>query len=116
MCASIGETMTTSARPPVSDRTGLARKDAGDDKTQTALPSDKESWEREQVRQIRKQMVGAAAPAAREAAAPIRAMARIVREVESECRRQGMSEAAIAAEIQNRSIGDVDVRNIRECE
>lgn len=115
-CASPGEIMTTTARQSVSDRTETVRKDANEVKAQPAPLSDKEMNEREQVRQIRKRIVDTAAPAAREAAAPIRAMARIVREVEAECRRQGISEVAIAAEVQNRSIGDVDVRLIRECE
>ncbi len=107
--------MTSPARRPAA-QPSVARKDASDGKPQPILRATNQQAEREQVRTIRNQIVAVAAPAAREAAAPIRAMARIVREVEAECRRLGISEAAIFSEVQNRSIGDVDVRFIRERE
>ncbi len=107
--------MTSSARRPAA-QPPIAHKDAGNGKPRPILRASNEQAEREQVRAIRNHIVAIAAPAAREAAAPIRAMARIVREVEAECRRLGISEAAIASEVQNRSIGDVDVRFIRERE
>ncbi len=108
--------MTSSTRPPTAQPPGIAPKDIGNGKPEPSPLTTNEMAEREQVRAIRSRIVSSAAPAAREASAPIRAMARIVREVEAECRRLGISEAAIAAEVQNRSIGDVDVRYIRERE
>jgi len=43
-------------------------------------------------------------------------MARIVRELEQECRQCGISEEVIAAEIVNRTIGDIDLRRVIEYE
>ncbi|MGW0226357.1 pyridoxal phosphate-dependent aminotransferase [Streptomyces tendae] len=50
------------------------------------------------------------------AGSPLLAMARIVREVEGECRARGLDERAVRAEIANRTIGDVDLRLVTECE
>ncbi|MFJ6650484.1 pyridoxal phosphate-dependent aminotransferase [Streptomyces sp. NPDC091290] len=46
----------------------------------------------------------------------IRVMARIVQDLERDCAERQFSEAAIRLEIVNRTIGDVDVRRITECE
>ncbi|MFD7080188.1 pyridoxal phosphate-dependent aminotransferase [Streptomyces sp. NPDC059918] len=47
---------------------------------------------------------------------PMRVMARIVQDLERECAARGFSETAIRREIVNRTIGDVSVRLITECE
>lgn len=47
---------------------------------------------------------------------PIRAMARIVQELERECADRRLDPAATRLEIVNRTIGDVNVRLITECE
>ena len=47
---------------------------------------------------------------------PIRVMARIVAELERECADRDLDPEAIRLEIVNRTIGDVDVRRITECE
>ncbi len=109
--------MSNSTRPPVTASLGIARNGASDDKpAPQSIAPPPETDQRAQVRAIRNRVVAAGAEAARQTPAPIRGMARLVREVVDECRRQGLSEAAIAAEVQNRSIGDVDVRLIRERE
>ena len=46
---------------------------------------------------------------------PIRVMARIAAAVEAECRARGLDERAIAAEVMNRTIGDVNARQMIEC-
>lgn len=45
-------------------------------------------------------------------AAPIRLMARMVKELEAECRERGYPREIFASEIVNRTIGDVDLRSI----
>ncbi len=54
----------------------------------------------------------------REASAepPIRVMARIVQDLERECVERKFDQRAIRLEIVNRTIGDVDLRSITECE
>jgi aspartate/methionine/tyrosine aminotransferase len=47
---------------------------------------------------------------------PIRVMARIVQELERECARRQFDEAAVRGEIVNRTIGDVNLRLVTECE
>jgi aspartate/methionine/tyrosine aminotransferase len=45
-------------------------------------------------------------------AAPIRVMAKMVREVQEQCRTLGLPEELVASEIVNRTIGDVDLRQV----
>lgn len=45
-------------------------------------------------------------------AAPIRLMARMVKEIEAECRERGYPQEIITTEVVNRTIGDVDLRRI----
>ena len=47
---------------------------------------------------------------------PIRAMVRIVKTLAQECAERGFAPEAIQQEIINRTIGDIDVRRITECE
>jgi aspartate/methionine/tyrosine aminotransferase len=47
---------------------------------------------------------------------PIRVMARLVAELEQECRQRGIAEEIIRSEIVNRTIGDVNLRLVTECE
>jgi aspartate/methionine/tyrosine aminotransferase len=49
-------------------------------------------------------------------AAPIRVMARMVLELEQECRARRFAEVVISSEIVNRTIGDVDLRRVVERE
>src|SRR5438067_12316820 len=48
------------------------------------------------------------------AASPIRTMARMVREIETEARKAGISPEVIARMVVDRTIGDVNVRKITE--
>lgn len=47
---------------------------------------------------------------------PIRIMARVVQDIERECIQRNIDKAAIRLELVNRTIGDVNVRFITECE
>jgi aspartate/methionine/tyrosine aminotransferase len=53
-------------------------------------------------------------PLVEQGAAPIRVMARMVQEIERECRAQGIAEDIISSGIVNRTIGDVDLRRVVE--
>ncbi|KOX08888.1 pyridoxal phosphate-dependent aminotransferase [Nocardiopsis sp. NRRL B-16309] len=47
---------------------------------------------------------------------PIRIMARIVQDLERDCARRGLHPAAIRQGVVNRTIGDIDLRRVSECE
>src|SRR5579875_1080942 len=68
------------------------------------------------LRQLRSELLRLYRPHIQEGAGPIRVMARIVDELERECRKRNMAEAVIQSEIVNRTIGDVNLRLITECE
>jgi aspartate/methionine/tyrosine aminotransferase len=66
------------------------------------------------IRQLRKEAVARYRPIFETTSSPIRAMARMVREVQDQARKLGVPEHIIAREIVNRTIGDVNVRTITE--
>lgn len=68
------------------------------------------------VQKLRRQLLDHYRPVLQEGAGPIRVMARMVAELEKECREHGISEEVMQAEIVNRTIGDVDLRRVTECE
>ncbi|HEV2582506.1 MAG TPA: pyridoxal phosphate-dependent aminotransferase [Ktedonobacteraceae bacterium] len=76
------------------------------------LPSD----QIEQVRALRSEVVARYRPHILEGPGPIRIMARLVAELEQLCREHAISDEVIQASIVNRTIGDVDLRRVTECE
>ncbi len=68
------------------------------------------------LRQLRHELIDRYRPHIHEGAGPIRVMARIVAELERECRRLHISEEVMRTEIVNRTIGDVNLRLVTECE
>src|SRR6266496_2688650 len=68
------------------------------------------------VRQLRKDLLLRYQPILRHSAGPIRVMARMVAELEKQCRELNIAEEVIQAELVNRTIGDVNLRKITECE
>jgi aspartate/methionine/tyrosine aminotransferase len=66
------------------------------------------------IRRLRSDSTARWRPAFQVATSPIRMMARMVREVQDEARKLGISEEIISQEIVNRTIGDVNVRLITE--
>ena len=68
------------------------------------------------LRQLRHELIVRYRPHIYEGAGPIRVMARIVAELERECRKLNISEEVMRTEIVNRTIGDVNLRLITECE
>lgn len=66
------------------------------------------------VARARKSAVSRYRPGFMTTASPIRTMARMVREVQTECLKAGVSPQVLAREVVNRTIGDVNVRLITE--
>jgi aspartate/methionine/tyrosine aminotransferase len=68
--------------------------------------------ERDQIAHLRYAASEAARPKVKAGAAPIRVMARMVADLEAQCRELAIAPEVAAGEIINRTIGDVDVRRI----
>ncbi len=76
-----------------------------------ATPST-EAAQRAAIARMRDEACERARPLVMAGGAPIRVMARMVSEVVTACREQGIPETIIDSEIVNRTIGDIDVRRI----
>ena len=68
------------------------------------------------VRQLRRDLLRQSQFTIQQSASPIRVMARMVAELEKQCRELNIAEEVLRSEIVNRTIGDVDLRRITECE
>ncbi len=68
------------------------------------------------LRKLRQQLLTRYRPIIQQGAGPIRVMARMVAELERHCRELNISEEVMETEIVNRTIGDVDLRRVTECE
>jgi aspartate/methionine/tyrosine aminotransferase len=68
------------------------------------------------VRQLRRDLVHLSRSTIQHSASPIRVMARMVAELEKQCRKLNIAEEVLQSEIVNRTIGDVDLRRITEYE
>lgn len=68
------------------------------------------------LQQIRQELIQHYRPVLQQGAGAIRVMARLVNELETRCRELHISPTVMQAEITNRTIGDVNVRLITECE
>ena len=68
------------------------------------------------VRQLRQDLLLRSRSTIQQSASPIRVMARMVAELEKQCRELNIAEEVIQSEIVNRTIGDVDLRKVTECE
>jgi aspartate/methionine/tyrosine aminotransferase len=68
------------------------------------------------LRQLRHELLVRYRPLLMKGAGPIRVMARVVAELEQQCRARHIAEEVIQSEIVNRTIGDINLRLITECE
>ncbi len=68
------------------------------------------------VRRIRSDLLHQSLSIIQQSPSPIRVMARMVAELERQCRALNITEEVLQSEIVNRTIGDVDLRRITECE
>ncbi len=68
------------------------------------------------LRQIRQELIARYRPIIQQGANPIRVMARLVSELEGRCRELHIAPEIMRSEIMNRTIGDVNLRLITECE
>jgi aspartate/methionine/tyrosine aminotransferase len=72
--------------------------------------------QRTTLRQLRQELIQRYRPMLQERVGSIRVMARLVNELESVCRERHIAPEIIRSEIVNRTIGDINVRLITECE
>lgn len=68
------------------------------------------------LRLLRHQLLLQYRPILQQGAGPIRVMARMVAQLQQQCRDLGVSEEVMQTEIVNRTIGDVNLRLVTECE
>src|SRR5437870_8938302 len=68
------------------------------------------------VRRLRRDLLLRSRSIIEQSPSPIRVMARLVAELEKQCRELNIAEEVLRSEIVNRTIGDVDLRRITECE
>ena len=68
------------------------------------------------VRKLRSELLQRSRSSIQQNPSPIRVMARMVAELEKQCRELHIAEEVLQTEIVNRTIGDVDLRKITECE
>src|SRR5260370_39041587 len=68
------------------------------------------------LRQLRHELLLQYRPILQQGAGPIRVMARMVAELERRCRELHITEEVMQGEIVNRTIGDVNLRLVTECE
>src|SRR5437588_4158298 len=83
------------------------------DSSMTPLPL---IQQHQQLQQLRHELLLKYRPVLQQGAGPIRVMARMVAELQQRCHEVHISEEVMQTEIVNRTIGDVDVRQIVECE
>ncbi len=67
------------------------------------------------LRQLRREVIERYRPHLQDGPGPIRMMARVVGDLERECRAHHIDESIIRSEIVNRTIGDIDLRKVTEC-
>lgn len=68
------------------------------------------------LRQLRQELIARYRPILQQGAGPIRVMASLVNELERRCRELHIAPEMMRSEIMNRTIGDVNLRLITECE
>jgi aspartate/methionine/tyrosine aminotransferase len=72
--------------------------------------------QRNELRHLRHKLLLQYRPTLQQGAGPIRVMARMVSELERQCHELNIAEEIIQSEIVNRTIGDVNLRLVTECE
>jgi aspartate/methionine/tyrosine aminotransferase len=82
----------------------------------SSIPSSPLQEQHTLLRRLRQELIARYRPVIQQGAGPIRVMARLVNELESRCRELHISPEVMSSEIVNRTIGDVNVRLITECE
>ncbi len=68
------------------------------------------------VKRLRSELLQRSQSTIQQNPSPIRVMARMVAELEKQCRKLNIAEEVLQSEIVNRTIGDVDLRKVTECE
>src|SRR6266550_1089586 len=68
------------------------------------------------LQQLRHQLLLHYRPTLQQGAGPIRVMARMAAELERQCQEQGIAPEIVQSELVNRTIGDINLRLVTECE
>ena len=82
----------------------------------TTLPHSTPQEQYTLLRRLRHEVIERYRPHLQDGPGPIRMMARVVTDLERECRTHHIDESIIRSEIVNRTIGDIDLRQVTECE
>src|SRR5260370_29683775 len=72
--------------------------------------------QRNKLRFLRHQLLLHYRPILQQGAGPIRVMARMAAELERQCQEQGIAQEIVQSELINRTIGDINLRLVTECE
>ena len=72
--------------------------------------------QRNKLRLLRHQLLLHYRPTLQQGAGPIRVMARMAAELERQCQEQGIAQEIVQSELVNRTIGDINLRLVTECE
>ena len=72
--------------------------------------------QRNKLRFLRHQLLLHYRPILQQGAGPIRVMARMAAELERQCQEQGIAQEIVQSELVNRTIGDINLRLVTECE
>ncbi len=102
------------ARPPETFARSSAISTGATGLLPAPSPTDTDAFAaaRATVARLREEACGQARPMVKAGAAPIRVMARMVADLEAQCRELRIPAQVMATEVVNRTIGDVDVRRI----
>src|SRR6266702_7550745 len=92
---------------------GISHKSYVDSPSSSAIEIQEQ---RNKLRLLRHQLLLHYRPILQEGAGPIRVMARMVADLERQCRELNIADEIMQAEIVNRTIGDVNLRLVTECE
>jgi len=91
----------------------VAHETPGDLPSTSTIPADEQ---RATLRALRSELIQRYRPHIYEGPGPIRVMARVVAELEQECHKRHIAPEIMRSEIVNRTIGDVNLRLVVECE
>ncbi len=85
-------------------------------KTYTNFSEAELQEQRKKLRFLRHQLLLHYRPILQQGAGPIRVMARMMAELEQQCQEHGIAAELVRSELVNRTIGDINLRLIAECE
>lgn len=82
----------------------------------SSLPISSIKMQQDKLRQLRHDVLARHRPTLQGGSSAIRSMAQIISELEQECRNHQITDAVMRAEVVNRTVGDVNLRLVTECD